>query len=80
MNHTDDPAGSTLPPDVLRELGGGGDWISSWWTVVVLGLLVLAVVVVAVRRRVAHRWTWPLWIGAVVGVGVGLAIAANIMR
>jgi enterochelin esterase-like enzyme len=79
MVRTEDQPGSSLPPDVLRELGGGGDWISSWWTVVVLGLLAAVVVWWVVRRRRAHRWSWPMWTCAALGLLAALGIATNVV-
>lgn len=77
MVRAEDPPGSTLPPEVLGELAGGGDWISSWWTVVVAVVLVALVVLWALRRRRADRWSWPLWVVAGLGVAFTLGIATN---
>ncbi|MBD7950389.1 alpha/beta hydrolase [Oerskovia rustica] len=49
---------ATLPPAVLRELAGRGDWMSSWWTVVLLAAAAVGVAVLVAwdrRRRAAAR-------------------------
>ncbi|KQR10974.1 esterase family protein [Cellulomonas sp. Leaf334] len=68
-----------IPPDVLRELAGGGDWISSWWSVALLSLLAAGGVFWAVRRRRAHRWSWPMWTCASLAVFAALGLTANIV-
>lgn len=73
-----DPAGSHLPADVLRELGGG-DWVSSWWTVVALLVLAALGVLWAVRRRARHRFAWPQWTAAVLAVVLAAGFVANIV-
>ncbi|WP_426593145.1 alpha/beta hydrolase [Cellulomonas sp. McL0617] len=77
MLHADDAPGVHLPGAVLRELGSGGDWISSWWTVAVVGVLVALTIVWAARRRRRHRRTWPLWICAPLALLLGLGVAVN---
>lgn len=67
----------TVPPDVLRALGSGGDWISSWTVAVALvAAAVVLVVWMAIRHRRGRR-AWPGAVLAVPTVVVGLAIGVN---
>ncbi|MEZ0448779.1 alpha/beta hydrolase [Cellulomonas sp. ICMP 17802] len=79
MVRADDPPGSHLPASVLRELGGGGDWISSWWTVLALVVLAGLGVLWAVRRRAGHRAAWPQWTAAALAVALTAGFVANIV-
>jgi hypothetical protein len=74
-----DPSDIHLPPAVLDELAGGGDWISSWWSVAALGLLAALGIVWAVRRRRSHRWSWPIWTCASLAVVAALGLSANVV-
>lgn len=49
------PHPAALPRAVLRELAGGGDWLSSWWTVAAAGVVVVVLVALAVGE--ARRTT-----------------------
>jgi enterochelin esterase-like enzyme len=79
MARAEDPPGSHLPADVLQELGGGRDFLSSWWTVVVLLVLAALGVLWAVRRRAGHRVAWPQWTAATLAVALAAGFAANIV-
>lgn len=77
-------ADPVLPPDVLHELGQGGDFLGSWWTVVGLAVLTAVLVTVAVRRRRPRpgrrrRRVWPAWTAAVTALVLCLAIATNVV-
>lgn len=77
-------ADPVLPPQVLHELGQGGDFLGSWWTVVALAALTAALVVVAVRRRRPRpsgrvRRSWPAWTGASTALVLCLAVGTNVV-
>ena len=73
------PRPDVIPRAVMRQLLGGGDWLSSWWSVVGAGVLVVALVVLAVVRRRGRRRGWP-WVAVSAFVTVlGLGLTANVI-
>jgi len=74
---TDTQDDITIPPDVLRRLSGGGDWISAWWGAGVLIAAAAALGVWMVLRHRRGRRAWPGWVLAVPVLVAGIAIGVN---
>ncbi|KSW28924.1 esterase family protein [Cellulomonas sp. B6] len=73
------PHPDVIPRAVMRQLLGGGDWLSSWWSVVAAGVVAVGLVVLAVVRHRRGRRGWP-WVAlSTLTTLFGLALTANVI-